>query len=403
MAPKLTNYGTDPFLKIVFICFIAFSTLVAQTNIPSSTGSNIAFQKEFRGAWVPTIFNLSFPSCKGLSTQKQKEEIIALLETARYARLNALFFQVRPESDALYYSPLEPWSRYLTGKQGVSPGFDPLQFFIAEGHRRGIAIHAWFNPYRVATNASNPCSLHHISRRAPQVVCKVGKMLWLDPGNPQAQNYIINVIHDVISRYHVDGIHLDDYFYPYPETLEGKKFPDASTYRRYRASGGLLALEDWRRASVNSLVRRLSLMIHHERPELLFGISPFGIYTKGQPQDVTVGLDQLHQLYADPLLWMREGWVDYMAPQLYWRDAGPQSFHTLLRWWLSPAVNPRGIPIYPGIALERLAEKNWPTEEITQQLKIERAIPTSHHGFVLWNIKQLQKNTKGIAPIVRGL
>ncbi|KAB2644209.1 MAG: family 10 glycosylhydrolase [Verrucomicrobia bacterium] len=356
---------------------------------------------EFRGAWVPTVVNLSFPSRMGLSAQQQKKEIITLLETARAARLNTLFFQVRPEADTFYNSPSEPWSRYLTGTQGTSPGFDPLQFFIEEGHRRGIAIHAWFNPYRASMNISHPCAFNHVSHKAPQMVCKVGKMLWLDPGNIQAQHYIISVIHELITHYQVDGVHLDDYFYPYPELLEGKKFPDTASYNAYRASGGTDTLDDWRRASVNSLVKNISIMVHQTRPGLLFGISPFGIYTKGAPNNVTAGLDQFHQLYADPLLWMREGWVDYMAPQLYWRDAGPQSFRLLLRWWRSPQVNPRNIPIYPGIALENLTEHHWPVQEIAQQLKIEKAVPTNHHGFILWNIKQLKDNTKGVLSLFR--
>jgi len=366
--------------------------------------AHASFQnQEFRGAWVPTVVNLSFPSRTGLSPQQQKAEIIALLETARRARLNNLFFQVRPEADTFYYSPTEPWSRYLSGKQGVSPGFDPLQYFIEEGHRRGIAIHAWFNPYRVALNRSNPCSLQHISHRSPHSVHSIGsKMLWLDPGDPAVQNYIVNVIRDVIHRYNIDGVHLDDYFYPYPECLGGKAFPDALTYRRYRKSGGTLALADWRRASVNALVKRLSMVVHQERTGLLFGISPFGIYTKGQPATVKAGLDQYHELYADPVLWMREGWVDYMAPQLYWKNKGPQSFQSLLRWWRSPSVNPRRIPIYPGIALERLTEKKWPVQEIALQLRIEcETQPRGHGGFILWSIKQLQKNIKGVAPLVR--
>jgi uncharacterized lipoprotein YddW (UPF0748 family) len=380
----------------LFTLLISLSTLLAHAEASRAASSC----HEFQGAWVPTVVNLSFPSRMGLSREKQQKELLMLLNTARKAHLNVLFFQVRPEADAFYASPSEPWSRYLTGVQGRSPGFDPLEFFITEGHRRGIAIHAWCNPYRVALNRSLSCSSHHISRRSPHMVCKVGKMLWLDPGNPHAQEYILSVIHDLITRYQLDGVHLDDYFYPYPECLEGKKFPDATSYHTYRASGGRLAVEDWRRASVNVLVKNLSHMIHATKPGMLFGISPFGIYTKGQPSTVVAGLDQLHQLYADPLLWMREGWVDYMAPQLYWRDGGPQSFRSLLAWWRSPQVNPRNIPIYPGIALENLEEHHWPVQEIAKQLQIERSIPSNYHGFILWNIKQLEKNTKGVLSLV---
>jgi uncharacterized lipoprotein YddW (UPF0748 family) len=386
-------------IALFLLFWMPLTILTAQTNSASPT----APQKEFRGGWVPTIVNLCFPSHTGLSEQEQKAEIIALLNTAHYAHLNNLFFQVRPEADTFYTSSLEPWSRYLTGTQGKSPGFDPLQFFITEGHRRGIAIHAWFNPYRVSIDRAHPnCSLH-ISHRFPFLVHPIGsKMLWVDPGDPKAQDHIIAIISDVIQRYNVDGVHLDDYFYPYPEFLEGKRFPDITTYHAYQKNGGRLSLEDWRRASINIFVRRLSKTIHEQKPGILFGISPFGIYTKGQPSDVKAGLDQLHQLYADPLLWMREGWVDYMAPQLYWKNEGPQSFHALLRWWRSPRVNPRNIPIYPGIALENLKEHNWPAQEIATQLNIEKTtLPRKHGGFILWSMKQLEENVKGVAPIVR--
>ncbi len=395
-----------------FFLFIAWNIVLAIPQVSQaatkametslSSFKNSSHASEFRGAWVPTIVNLCFPSKMGLSEQQQKAEIIRILQTAQEAHLNNLFFQVRPEADAFYASSMEPWSRYLTGVQGKSPHFDPLQYFVQEGHRRGIAIHAWFNPYRVAIDRSNPNSPIHISRRFPFFVRHIGKMLWLDPGDPKAQTYIISIISDVMRRYDIDGVHIDDYFYPYPEFLGGKRFPDNSTYQHYCHDGGRLALDDWRRASVNLFVERLSKSVHEQKPGILFGISPFGIYTKGQPSDVKAGLDQLHQLYADPLLWMRQGWVDYMAPQLYWKNNGPQSFRSLLRWWRSPAVNPRGIPIYPGIALERLSEKNWPVQEIAEQLQIEKTTdPRKNGGFILWNMKQLENNTKGIASVIR--
>ncbi len=397
----MTNFSSMKLKSILFFfcLFIALNSLIVAAEKNPLT----IVREEFRGGWVPTIVNLCFPSRAGLSREEQKREILTLLDTASRARLNHLFFQVRPEADAFYHSSLEPWSRYLTGVQGRSPGFDPLEFFIAQGHRRGIAIHAWFNPYRVAIDRRAPnCSLH-LSHHAPSLVHPIGsKMLWLDPGDPKTQDHVLTVITDVMQRYDIDGIHLDDYFYPYPEFLNRKRFPDTATYRAYQQQGGKLSLSDWRRASVNTFIHRLSRTVHQQKPGILFGISPFGIYTKGQPREVQAGLDQFHELYADPLLWMREGWVDYMAPQLYWKNQGPQSFRSLLRWWRSPQVNPRAIPIYPGIALENLVEQHWPVQEIATQLKIEKeTLPRKRGGFILWNMKQLEENIQGVASLVK--
>lgn len=359
--------------------------------------------QEFRGAWIASVWNLNFPSKQGLSAAAQQREIISLLDHARSAGLNHVFVQVRPESCALYPSKIEPWSRFLTGRQGASPGFDPLQTFIEEGRRRGIGIHAWFNPYRASINAGNSRHQAHVSNRFPQHTKRIGNLLWMDPGAPAVQNHFIEVVRDVIRRYDLAGVHLDDYFYPYPPPGKTIDFPDADTYAAYQKAGGRLSRNDWRRENVNSLVQRLHQTVKKEKPRALFGISPFGIYTPGQPPEVKAGLDQLNQLYADPVHWMRQGWVDYLVPQLYWRDGGPQSFSTLLRWWRSPGVNPRGVPIYPGIALDRLGgSHNWPVSEIATQLQLEQKIgPRRAGGFVLYNIGPVAANTKGVRSILR--
>lgn len=358
---------------------------------------------EFRGAWIPSVFNISFPTSSGLSAEGQKAQAVRLLDAAKSAGLNAVLLQVRPESDALYSSPIEPWSRYLTGTQGQSPGYDPLAFFIAEAKKRGIAVHAWLNPYRAAASAGQPRAANHISKKFPQFAYKVGSVLWMDPGAPQVQRHIVSVARDLVKRYDIAGIHLDDYFYPYP-TNSGAvyPFPDDQTYGAYRASGGTLERADWRRNNVNTLVRDLGAAVRSERAGVMFGVSPFGIYTKGSPPDVKAGVDQYHQLYSDPLKWMREGWVDYLSPQLYWAEGGPQSFSSLLRWWRSPKENPRGIPIWPGIAVDRMTSHGWPVSEIATQLRLEKSIaPRGRGGFLLWNISPLAKNTKGVVPVVR--
>ena len=358
---------------------------------------------DFRAAWIPSVFNLSFPSGPGLSPDAQRAQAVRLLDAAKAAGLNAVLLQVRPEGDALYASQIEPWSRYLTGTQGQSPGYDPLAFFIAEGRKRGIEVHAWINPYRAAASAGQPRSPNHISKRFPQFAYKIGGTLWMDPGAPAVQRHIVSIVRDIVRRYDIAGVHLDDYFYPYP-TDSGAvyPFPDDVTYAGYRAGGGTLDRADWRRGNANALIHAISEAVHSEKPGLKFGVSPFGIYTKGVPADVKSGVDQYNQLYSDPVKWMKEGWVDYIAPQLYWADGGPQSFSSLLRWWRSPQANPRGVPVWPGIAVERISTKGWPTSEIAHQLELEKSIgPRGHGGFLLWDIGPVAKNTRSIVPVVR--
>jgi uncharacterized lipoprotein YddW (UPF0748 family) len=387
---RSTRFSPRFYLPAILLCGLLFSAFIASAQ-------------EFRGAWIASVWNINFPSKQGLSADAQRREIVALLDAARSAQLNHIFVQVRPEACAMYPSKLEPWSRFLTGKQGVSPGFDPLQTFIDEGRRRGIRVHAWLNPYRAGINASQPRHASHVTNRYPQHTKRVGNLLWLDPGAPAIRRHLLSVVQDLIRRYDLAGIHLDDYFYPYPAPGKTINFPDSDTYEAYKKSGGKLSLPDWRRDNVNTLVREMQSLIKREKPRMLFGVSPFGIYTRGQPPEVQAGLDQFNQIYADPVKWMREGWVDYLVPQLYWKEGGPQSFSALLRWWRSPAVNPRGIPVYPGIALDRLGgTHNWPLSEIQTQLNLERRIGPrpGGGGFVLYNIGQVASNTKGVRNLL---
>jgi uncharacterized lipoprotein YddW (UPF0748 family) len=356
--------------------------------------------EELRGAWVASVYNLNFPARIGLSPEIQKAQIRQIVEAAARSGLNALMVQVRPESDALYSSRLEPWSRYLTGKQGIAPGYDPLDYFIRVGHERGVSIHAWINPFRAATNASEARADNHISRQLTGAVHRIGNALWLDPGDPAVREHVINVVRDIAERYSVGGIILDDYFYPYPSrNYPSGSFPDHSFYAKY---GGNTQLGDWRRQNINKLIKELHDTIKATRPEILFGVSPFGIYTKGSPASVTVELDQYNELYADPVAWLRNGWVDYLSPQLYWRDKSAQSFSALLEWWRSPGINPREIPIYPSIAIDRLGGSyDWPTSEIASQLAIELSVkPRSSGGFLLWSVGPLLQNKKGVALVV---
>jgi uncharacterized lipoprotein YddW (UPF0748 family) len=277
--------------------------------------------REFRGVWVATVGNMDWPSKRTLSTAEQQQELRTLFDRAEALKLNAVIFQVRPAADALYASSLEPWSEFLTGTQGKRPQpfWDPLAFAIAEAHARGIELHAWFNPYRAGfVRGKSPAASSHIRRTSPTLVKKYGSYLWMDPGEAAVRARTVKVIVDVVKRYDVDGIHLDDYFYPYPESDRRGRvlpFPDATSYAKYRKTGGKLDRADWRRENVNTLVRQLHDTVHATKPWVRFGISPFGIWRPGYPQQIR-GFDAYEKLYADARKWLREGWVDYFTPQL---------------------------------------------------------------------------------------
>ena len=377
-----------------------FRAVVICLLITALFGLSPAKAQALKAAWVASVYNINFPSRVGLSAEAQKAQIRQIVEAAARSGLNALMVQVRPESDALYSSRIEPWSRYLTGKQGASPGYDPLDYFIRVGRELGIAIHAWINPYRGAAHASENRAGNHVTRQLARAVHRIGGTLWLDPGDPAVRDHVVKVVRDIVERYPVAGVILDDYFYPYPSrSYRNGAFPDRAYYAKY---GGNTDLGNWRRRNINKLISTLHDTIKEVRPDILFGVSPFGIYRKGFPANVTVELDQYQDLYADPVAWMRNGWVDYLSPQLYWRDKSAQSFSALLEWWRSPEVNPRAVPIYPSIAIDRLGGSyGWPSSEIASQLTIELSLrPRSSGGFVLWNVGPLLENKKGVALVI---
>jgi len=357
-----------------------------------------AAQAEFRGAWISSVHNLDWPSEKGLPAARQKAELVRLLDSAKSLGLTDVFFQVRPEGDALYRSSLEPWSRFLTGTQGKDPGYDPLAFCISEAAKRGIRVHAWFNPYRASVKAGAQLASNHMARRYNRYAYKVGSVMCMDPGSKEVQDHVVKVVSDVARRYDVAGIHFDDYFYPYPSV---GRLPDGKTYDSYRAGGGSLSIGDWRRDNVNRLIARSSQAVKEARPDAVFGVSPFGIYTKGQPSTVKAGLDQLNEIYADPLKWMRSGWVDYIAPQLYWKDNSDQSFTELLKWWRNPSINPRGVPVYPGIAAYRMSEQGWPAQEIVKQVGLSRTVGSGPSGHAFFRMANMANNTKGVSTLLK--
>ncbi len=356
----------------------------------------VSHKREFRGVWAATAWNADWPSKKGLPVEQQQSELIQILDRIQSLNLNALVLQVRPAGDAFYASQLEPWSELLTGTQGKAPEpfYDPLEFAIAQCHKRNIELHAWFNPYRARTaGEKSPNVSPHIAVTHPEYVYKYGTDLWMDPGAKVVQDLTYNVILDVVRRYDVDGIHVDDYFYPYP--APGETFPDDKTYKAYQASGGKLTLADWRRDNVNQLMQRLFTGIRATKPHVKFGISPFGIYRPGQPPQIR-GLDQYEALYADPKKWLEEGWMDYVAPQLYWRiDPPAQSYPVLLQWWIEN--NPKRRHIYPGNNLNALDGKNWLISEYEKQVEITRNLaPQLSLGNIFYNMKVFRENRLGV-------
>ena len=363
--------------------------------------------REFRAVWVATVGNIDWPSKPGLTTAQQQAELTAILDRAALVGLNAVILQVRPAADALYRSRYEPWSEFLTGQMGraPSPAYDPLAFAVAEAHRRGLELHAWFNPYRARYDeARGPVADNHVSRRKPEIVRRYARSRWMDPGEPETRAWSLRVIADVVRRYDVDGVHIDDYFYPYPEedgtTHRTIEFPDSASYARYQTEGGQLARDDWRRANVDGFVHAMYDTVHAVKPWVRVGISPFGIYRPKQPVNACC-FDAYTQLYADSRRWWREGWADYLTPQLYWKIAARrQSYPELLGWWA--AQNVRGRNLWPGNYLSRVGPRatDWSVAEIDSQILVTRAQPGAT-GNVWFSMQPLMRNTAGVADSLR--
>ena len=374
--------------------------------------------REFRAAWVSTVANIDWPSKPNLSAEKQQAEAIAILDRARALNLNAIVLQVRPAADAIYPSKLEPWSEYLTGAQGQAPQpwYDPLKFWITQAHARGLELHAWFNPYRARLNgARSPAAPNHITRTNPAAVKSYGKYLWMDPGEDAAVKQTLDVVLDVVRRYDIDGVHIDDYFYPYPveatggegAALEGKTakaeldFPDEPSWQRYVAGGGRLDRASWRRQNVNRLIEALYEGIHREKSWVRFGISPFGVGRPDRRPPGINGFSQYDKLYADAETWLQNGWLDYFSPQLYWSIRQPgQAYDVLLDYWLKQ--NTKGRHVWPGLFTSRIGAptKDFPPQEIIEQIGLTRTRPSAG-GHVHFSMAALMENRKGISDQLR--
>lgn len=358
--------------------------------------AEVGHERELRGAWIATVYNINFPSAQGLPVAAMQDELLAFLDVAVDHNLNVLIVQIRPEGDALYASDLEPWSRYLTGTQGADPGFDPLEFLIEEAHERGVEIHGWFNPYRAAANASAPLVSPHAALTFPQHAHTYGTALWMDPGADPVMEHVVDVVLDVVDRYDIDGVHFDDYFYPYPN---GTPFPDGSTYDAYLDGGGTLARDDWRRDNVNRMVELLHDEIDAAKPWVRFGISPFGIYRPGMPPGIT-GLDQYAEIFADPVKWIQEGWVDYLAPQLYWPTTQTaQAYEPLVEWWVS--IAPEGRNVFVGNFLSQLGSSSaWTVDEIHAQVELSREYQLDSPGNIFYHIAPLVNDQMGVGTML---
>ncbi|WP_374443319.1 glycoside hydrolase family 10 protein [Epilithonimonas sp.] len=349
-------------------------------------------KREFRAVWIASVANINWPSRNNLSTDQQKQEAIQLLDLLVNLNFNAVILQIRPSADALYKSPHEPWSYFLTGQTGRSPypEYDPLEFWIEESHKRGLEFHAWLNPFRAHHSNGGAISSESMVKKSPENVVKLQNgMYWFDPADDRTQNQASNVVKDIVSRYDVDGIHFDDYFYPYAEYNGGKDFPDYKSWTVYQKSGGTLSRADWRRANVNKFVKRIYDEIKAQKNDVKFGISPFGIWKPGFPTGIK-GSSQYDELYADAKLWLNQGWIDYFTPQLYWPiESAGQSFPLLLQWWNDE--NMKGRHLWPGLNTVAVKSSN-PVSEIAREIEVTRQIVKNNTGEVHWSIAGITKS-----------
>lgn len=384
-------------MKRIFLLFSFFILAFSQK-------SNAQSKYEFRGVWVATVDNIDFPSSRFLSSQAQRDEFIKLVEMNKRNGMNALIVQIRPASDAFYPSEYEPWSEFLTGKQGTPPNpyYDPLKFMITETHKRGMEFHAWMNPYRAEFNIyKSSISPNHITRLHPEWFITYGNTKYFDPGNKDAQNFVVNVVRDVVKRYDIDAIHFDDYFYPYH--IAGKEFMDTASFRKY---GNGMSLADWRRSNVDSVILHLSKAIKEENKYCQFGISPFGVWRNiaddPEGSNTKAGVTNYDGLYADILLWLKNKWIDYVVPQLYWEVSQKVvGFKVLTDWWARHAYGRQlyiGQGIYRALEARSYAWKN--KNELPDQIQFLRQYPQIQ-GSVFFSSSTFKSNPNGWSDSLR--
>ncbi len=382
-------------MRISCLLLLALVTGLAHAQTPAP-------KREFRAVWVASVANLDWPASSSQSPAEQQQDLRDKLDTYKAAGINAVIFQVRPEADALYASPYEPWSRYLTGTQGKAPDpfYDPLTFAVEEAHQRGMELHAWLNPYRAITAIGGyPVDTMHVTVKHPEWILSFPSgsagIEILNPGIPDVRSYVFDIVEDIITRYDVDGIHFDDYFYPY----SGMGAQDIDTYNMY-GRAMFTSIAEWRRYNVNMLVRGVWERIQAVRPSVKFGISPFGIWKSGVPSGI-VGMSAYDQIYADAVAWMGKEWLDYLTPQLYWKIGGGQDFERLSSWWMEQVGDRH---LYAGHGLYKsdyrtFSGTQYDAAEVPRQVRHLRDIGAQ--GSVYFRGLNFTVNSKGFADSLR--
>jgi len=374
-------------MRLIFlfgIIFIFINQLYPQTLYP---------KREVRAVWVATVSNVDYPSSSGLNTTAQRNEFVAILDKFAQTGINTVYVQVRPSCDAFYDNPNEPWSQWLTGTQGLPPNplYDPLEFYIEEAHKRGLELHAWINPYRSVVNIiSSSIAASHISVQQPSWNVTYNNLKILNPGLQAVRNYVANVIMYIVNKYDIDGIHFDDYFYPYPQT--GYVFNDAAAFAA--EPRGFTNIDDWRRDNVNIFIAMVHDSIKSVKRHVKFGVSPFGIWKSGTPSGIT-GLSSYYEIFCDPITWLSQGKVDYIIPQLYWQIGGAQDFNSLSNWWGNQAQQ-HGRHCFAGIATYRMSSSSWSINEIKNQINIVRNYNNKVQGYSFFSATQIKNNVKNI-------
>lgn len=378
--------------KVLFLALTLMLTLNSFAQV----------KPEFRAVWIATVDNIDWPTKGNYNSDSQRAEFIRILDFHQANGMNAIIAQIRPATDAFYPSPYEPWSEWLTGKQGTPPYpyYDPLQFMIEETHKRGMEFHAWCNPYR-AVFQLNKSSIAptHITRIHPEWFLDYGDKRYFDPGNKDAQQFVVNVIRDIVSRYNVDAIHFDDYFYPY--RITGKEFPDNKSYTQFNNG---LSKDDWRRSNVDSIIVMLSRAIKEINPKCQFGISPFGIW-RNQSQDpegsaTQGGQTNYDDLYADIVLWLKQGWIDYVAPQIYFEFGHPRAaYEVLLDWWSKHSY---GRHCYIGLGIYKAGTNPAWRDKTQLPRQIEAIRKTDNvQGMIFFSSKSFNSNPNGWTDSLR--
>lgn len=379
---------------LIAILFVGFA---------SSAFSQTYLKHEMRAIWIATVENIDWPSAKGLSTDQQKQEMIELLDQVKAYNMNTVVFQVRPDADALYKSELEPWSEWLSGKQGVQPDpyYDPLEFAISECRKRGIDVHVWLNPYRAIQNIEKTVAApNHVANTHPEWMLIYGNKKYFDPGITEVRNHVARVVADLVRRYDIDAIHFDDYFYPY--RIAKQEFPDQNSFSAYPNGFAPDKKDDWRRNNVDLIIKQLHDTIKSIKPAVEFGISPFGVWknntTDPAGSATKAGVTNYDDLYADILLWQKNRWIDYVTPQLYWYIGKTVADYAILTdWW---SKNAYGCQVYigqaPFLINEKSKETAWQSsDEIIKQMRLNRSYPNIG-GSMFFSAKSLKKNPLGV-------